>query len=89
MTRANLKCTGGFLAFKEMMIEKLSWMPFNVKKFDKFGASVLKDQRQIIDELAILSIISNGILTRVAAKYMSQILKDHHKTTSVKKSSTN
>lgn len=38
VTRANLKCTGGFLAFKEMMIEKLYWMPFNVKKFGKFGA---------------------------------------------------
>lgn len=54
VTRANLKCTGGFLAFKEMMIEKLSWMLFNVKKCGKFCASVLKDQRQIV-ELAILS----------------------------------
>lgn len=68
MTRANLKSTGGFLAFKEMMIEKLSWMLFNVKKFGKFYASVLKDQRQIV-ELAILSRISSSLVQRILTEY--------------------
>lgn len=44
-------------------------MPFNVKKFVKFCESVLKDQRQIIDELAILSRISLSLVQRILTEY--------------------